>query len=51
VAFESALGMVHIERDVGRVQAEAVQRDFSTQSRASSSRSKWHTDLNRTLEE
>jgi hypothetical protein len=51
VAFEHALGKVHIKRNVSHVRAEAVQQDFSAQSCASSSRSKRLTDLNWTLEE
>jgi hypothetical protein len=51
VAFECALGKVHVKCNVSHVRAEAVQQDFSAQSCASSSRSKRLTDLNWTLEE
>jgi hypothetical protein len=40
-----------VECDANHIQAEVVQHDFFTQSHASSSRSKWLTNLNQTLEE
>jgi hypothetical protein len=40
VTFERSLRQVHVEQDASHVQAEAVQRDFSAQARASNSRSK-----------
>jgi hypothetical protein len=46
-----ALGEVHAEHDASRTYADAIQRDFFTQVRASSSRSKKLTDLGQTLEE
>jgi hypothetical protein len=51
VAFEHALGKVHMEWDASRVRAEGVRQDFFAQMRASSSRSKQLIGLNRTLEE
>jgi hypothetical protein len=35
-----------VECDANHIQAEVVQHDFFTQSHASSSRSKWITNLN-----
>jgi hypothetical protein len=49
-AFEHSLKIVRAEHDASHVWADVVQHDFSAQSRASSSRSKWLIDLNRTLE-
>jgi hypothetical protein len=51
VAFERALEKVRSKHDTSHVQAEVVQQHFSAQSHTSSSRSKWTTNLNQTLEE
>jgi hypothetical protein len=40
VAFVHALGEVHVEHEVSHAHANAVQWDFFSQARASSSRSK-----------
>jgi hypothetical protein len=50
-AFAHVLGEVRVERDASRACADAFQRDFFAQVRASSSRSKQLTDLGRTLED
>jgi hypothetical protein len=40
VGFARALGEVHVEQDASRACADAVQRDFFSQARTSSSQSK-----------
>jgi hypothetical protein len=50
-AFERTLRRLCMESDTYCVWAEAVQQDFSTQLRASSSMYKWLTGLNRMFEE
>jgi hypothetical protein len=50
-AFACMLVEVRMERDACYVRADAVQWDFFAHACTSSSRSKQHTDLSRTLEE
>jgi hypothetical protein len=50
-AFAHVLGLVRAECDASRARADAIQREFFTQARASNSWSEQLTDLGRALEE